>query len=139
MVTPLRQDLLHSQDRRKELLTRELPPAPSSVGGKANLPAYYFHLVVYREQDKTRLSRRYSQFRWLHHQVQSDPPKYTNSSPIYGEAASPLRFPQPPLIQFQNDNFAQNRMDLLAAYLSDMLSRPGYARHPAVLAFLDIK
>ena len=51
----------------------------------------------------------------------------------------PLRLPPGTCWPFQSEELAANRVQLLSSFLDDMLSRPGYASHPAVLAFLEIQ
>ncbi len=40
--------------------------------------------------------------------------------------------------QWQNEDFAQNRLEALSEFMVDLLERPGYATHPAVVSFFDL-
>jgi PX domain len=105
-------------------------PAIDGMSG----PAYYYIVVVYREHTKRPLFRRYSHFKWLLEQLSAHPPAEV-------QPPDPKRIHLPPgtcPFQWQNDTFAQNRMEELEEFLSDVLARPGYASHPAVAAFLEL-
>lgn len=105
------------------------------IGGNDGLPAYYYEIVVYREHNKNSIFRRYSQFKWLHEQLTAIP--QTGEHGIIH--ATPLKFPPGTcLFHKQDDSFAQNRLEQLAEYLDETLSRPVYAKHPAVVAFLEL-
>lgn len=106
---------------------------PASIGGKTNFPAWYYRVVVYREHGKEEHLRRYSHFQWLYEQLIANP-----SSDEQLSGLNEITFPGSCPMTIQNDAFAQGRMEVLADFLNDVLSRPGYASHPAVLTFLDI-
>jgi hypothetical protein len=123
----------------KQLIKEGRPPTPASVDGKENLPAYYFTFSVYRAHEKKNIQRRYSQFRWLYQELISNPPITTTAQDHnIRSPESPIRLPSAPLFQWQDEKFAQRRLEQLAHFLEDMLGRPGYANHPAVLAFLEL-
>ena len=118
--------------------TDGLPSVPSSIKGRDHLPAYYYTVNVQREHNQTSLLRRYSHFYWLYQQLKSDPPVDPSSGRHVSEG--PIRMP-PGICQcFQgpSDRFAQNRMEQLDRFLEDVLKRPGYANHPAVITFLEL-
>jgi len=112
----------------KELLV--VAPPAGLGGGKSNHPAVYFRIEVFSEHRKHICLRRYSQFKWLHEQLKK--------SPISSQ--EPLSLPpgQCPWQYPTNDDFLQIRLDALREYLSDVLARPGYARHDAIRLFLEL-
>jgi hypothetical protein len=120
----------------KQLLS-EPPEGHPDLGGKATFPAYYYNVVIFQEHNKKSLQRRYSEFKWLYDQVSKSPPPTTAEE---APNAEPIRMPPGtcPLFQWQNEAFAQNRCEALSEFLSDLLERPGYAAHPAVVRFLDL-
>jgi hypothetical protein len=124
----------------KSLINLQQPPTPSSIGGRKELPAYYYTVTVFREHSKTPLLRRYSQFSWLSQQLMSNPP-VTDPHRQVGTTTSRIRLPPGTClwVQGQDDEFAQNRMEQLGEFLDEVLRRPGYANHPAVLAFLELR
>ena len=111
------------------------PPGVMAVG-HAHHPAFYYKVVLHRGQEKHELWRRFSQFQWLHHQVTALPPPPVDGAP---PPVDPIRLPPGTCWPFQSDELATKRVDLLSSFLDDMLSRPGYASHGAVLTFLGIK
>jgi hypothetical protein len=117
----------------KQLLS-EPPEGHQDLGGKANFPAYYYDVIVFREHTKKSLQRRYSDFKWLYDQVSKYPPTDEQAP-----NAEPIRMPPGTCpFQRQNDAFAQNRLEALFEFMGDLLGRPGYASHPAVVRFLDL-
>jgi PX domain len=131
----------------------ELPPSSSSAGtvlvpGKTNVPAYYYKVVVYREHKRKTLLRRYSQFKWLYSQLLAHPPvppavvsKNNNNQQQQYDDTNPIRLSSSagcPFQWWQDDAFAAHRLEDLTEFLSATLGRPGYARHPAVVAFLEL-
>jgi hypothetical protein len=111
------------------------PSVPLTIRGKSNLPAYYYILGVYREHEKKTIARRYSHFRWLYEQIRLFPPMDAQDP-----QAAPIHMPPGSCpFQWQNEAFAKNRQEELAEFLDDVLQRPGYASHPAVLAFLELE
>jgi len=115
------------------------PPLPSlgrrdELGGKPSFPAYYYDVVIYREHSRMALQRRYSEFKWLYDQICKSPPADEQDP-----NAEPIRMPPGTCpFQWQNDEFAQNRLEQLSELLEDALRRPGYANHPAVIQFLNL-
>ena len=97
---------------------------------------FYYKVVVNRGQEQQELWRRFSQFQWLYRTVKASPPPPVDGAPPETE---PLRLPPGTCWPFQSEELAANRVQLLSSFLDDMLSRPGYASHPAVLAFLEIQ
>lgn len=120
------------------------------IPGKSIFPAYYYKVVVYRKHKRKTVLRRYSQFRWLCRQLLAHPasppdkPSYNNinnDAPL--AMARPIRLPTSSsgCCDFswrQDDVFATNRMENLNDFLNGVLIRPGYAMHPAVVAFLEL-
>ncbi len=121
-----------SQLNGKEILD-EPPTIPIGLGGKSNHPAVYFRIEVFCEQKKHICLRRYSQFKWLHEQLKSSPPRAANQEE-HDLSMPPGSCPW----QVQNEEFLQVRLEALRDYLSDVLARPGYARHPAMRFFLEL-
>jgi len=143
------------EGKQKITSESELPSANETssnnailIGGKTNLPAYYYQVIVYREHEKRTLLRRYSQFKWLYEQLVADPPPLPASMSDEDQVAAVAamaakgRISMPPgtcsLFQRQDDAFAQNRVEQLDSFLQDVLGRPGYASHPACRAFLEL-
>lgn len=102
--------------------------AKASVGGKTNFPAYYYKVEIFCGHESRIVLRRYSQFKWLFHQL-------TNSITQHDE---PLLLPPASWCQPQNDQFAQNRLELLRDFLRNALLRRGVAKHVAVAKFLEL-
>ena len=109
------------------------PPNAIAVG-HTHHPAFYYKVVLHRGQAKQEMWRRFSQFQWLFHQVKASPPPPVDGAP----PLDPLRLPPGTCWPFQSPELATQRVDLLSACLDDLLSRPGYASHPAVLTFLEL-
>lgn len=105
------------------------------IEGRSSFPAHYFEISVYRGHETKRVWRRYSQFKWLYGIL-------VNEKPISEviETSKPLSFPPGscPFFQDHSESFLQNRMNELEEFLTDALSRPGYASHPAVIRFLSL-
>lgn len=103
------------------------------IGGKTNVPAYYFRLDIFCGQVKHCVYRRYSHFLWLYQQL--PPPKTERGAP----KNSIIMPPGTCFCQLQDDRFAQNRMEQLREFLlEDILPRPEYASHPSVVTFLEL-
>lgn len=102
--------------------------ANPSIGGKNNFPAYYFNVKIFCGHESRVVQRRYSQFKWLHEQLQRS----------ISHEGEPLMLPPGSWCQPQNDDFAQNRSELLKDYLRDALVRKGVAKHDAVVRFLEL-
>lgn len=117
---------------------RSSPPPSSAdapvIPSKSSFPAYFYKVVVYRGHDKTVLLRRYSQFKWLYHQLLAHPPP----PPVTGATSLPNLPPGTCPWDAQDDAFASCRQDELADFLTSMLELPGYAQHDAVVAFLEL-
>lgn len=110
------------------VLMSSAPSSSSFVGGKSNFPAYYFKVDVFCARKTRSVCRRYSQFQWLYKRL----PRIDDN----GELP-----PLPPgtcFCQPQNETFAQNRLEQLREFLRDILQRPGYSSHPAVITFLEL-
>jgi hypothetical protein len=117
----------------KQLLN-EPPERHQDLGGKTSSPAYYYDVVVFRERAQKMVHRRYSEFKWLYDQVSKYPPTDEQAP-----NAEPIRMPPGTCpFQWQNEDFAQNRLEALSEFMGDLLERPGYATHPAVVSFLDL-
>lgn len=105
-----------------------------TIGGHGHHPAFYYKVVVYRSNQTKVLWRRFSQFVWLYRQVKAKlPPPLPDAPP-----AQALRLPPGTCWPFQSEGLAQERVELLSAFLDDLLGRPGYASHPAVVTFLEL-
>jgi hypothetical protein len=124
----------------KEL--RSSPPdgfaAAGAPPGKDRHPAYYYLITVFREKEKKVIYRRYSQFRWLYDQIVNyKPPEPT---PGGMPELEPIVIP-PKTCPWQkiDDVFAQNRLEELRDFMTNILIRPGIASHPAVLQFLELR
>ena len=109
------------------------------VKGHSHHPAFYYKVVLHRGTSSQEMWRRFSQFVWLYRQVQASPPPPPTR--IEGvPPQDPLRLPPGTCWwPFQSEDLATKRVELLSGFLDDMLSRPGYASHPAVLTFLEIQ
>lgn len=121
-----------------EKIANQLPEGINNLGGKQSLPAYYYKITVFREHSKTVILRRFSQFRKLYKDLRSNPPLIAKS----GDKGKPIRFPASAcsvVVCMQEDQLAENRQELLAEFLEDILRRPGYASHPSVLHFLGLE
>lgn len=121
----------------KELLS-ECPASTFTPPGRNNHPAYYYLITVFRAKEKKIVPRRYSHFRWLYDQIVDY--KYAPRHPdIELPALQPMVMPPKTCPwQQQDDDFAQNRLEQLQEFLTDALTRPGIANHPAVKQFLDL-
>lgn len=119
------------------LVTNNRPSIPREIQGKTSLPAYYYSIAVYREHEKRIVLRRYSHFRWLYQQILSRPPAIQSH---HSTLKKPIQLPfgTCPLFQWQDDNFAATRQELLSQFMEDILGRPGYANHAAVKTFLEL-
>jgi len=126
---------------------------PDEMGGRTNLPAVYYKVVVSRQHGKTVLYRRYSQFVWLYQQLRQVP--LTAGGP--NDPLDPISMPPAnnlqclPLLSWLSQwlpsqsgissegTFAQRRMEQLDNFLESVLSRgPQYSSHSAVRTFLEI-
>jgi hypothetical protein len=118
----------------KQLLS-EPPEGHKNIGGgETNKNAWYYDVVVFREHAKTTVQRRYSEFKWLYDQVLKNPPMDEQAP-----NASSIRMPPGTCpFQWQSEAFAQNRSEELSEFMGDLLGRPGYAAHPAVVTFLEL-
>lgn len=115
----------------------ELPSVPATLQGKERLPAWYYQVQVRREHQSRTLLRRYSHFATWLEQLSAQPPPMTEETATAN--VGPLRLPPGTCPwQWQDEAFAQNRMEQLQAFVEDVLGRPGYASHPATLAFFEL-
>jgi hypothetical protein len=116
-------------------ILQQSPMLPDGLyGGKSNFPATYFRIEVFCEQKSHICMRRYSQFKWLHSELMSSPPKAAHQEE-HQLSLPPGTCPW----QGQDEEFLQCRLEALREYLSDVLARPGYARHPAIRVFLELE
>ena len=108
------------------------------IGGKTNVPAYYYRLDIYCGHKKHSIFRRYSQFLWLHQQLPS--PKVGRGGGSSNDNDAKIVMPPTTCFcQLQDDRFAQNRMEQLREFLlEDILPRQEYASHPSVVTFLEL-
>ncbi len=102
--------------------------ANRSIGGKKNMPAYYYNVKISCGHESRIVPRRYSQFKWLYEQLRRSIP----------HSDEPLMFPRGTWCQPQNEEFAQHRLELLLDFLRDALVRRGVAKHEAVVRFLEL-
>jgi hypothetical protein len=110
----------------------EAPPMDPMITGKTNHPAYYFQIDVFCEYTTRPVFRRYSHFKWLFHQLCGSPPSQERGEePLIMPPGSCFFMPQ-------DEKFAENRMEQLREFMRDLLQRPGYATHPAVIVFLEL-
>jgi hypothetical protein len=111
---------------------REAPRMDPRITGKTNHPAYYYRVDVFCAHNTCSVFRRYSHFKWLFHQLCASPPSQ-------GRWEEPLIMPpgscffMPP-----DEKFAENRAEQLHEFMRDLLQRPGYSMHPAVVLFLEL-
>ena len=105
--------------------------------GKHQHPAYYYRIDVFRERHQHSVVRRFSQFRWLYDQIAGYSPPQTQEEGM--PPLDPIVFP-PKTCPWhtQDEEFAQNRLEGLREFLTDVLRRPGIASHPAVRQFLKL-
>jgi len=82
--------------------------------------------------------RRFSQFQWLYHQVKKNPPPPPDANAAEHQPEEPLHLPLGTCWPFQSEQLGEKRVELLNSFLDDMLSRPGYASHRAVVTFLEL-
>jgi len=114
----------------------ECPSSDIDIDCRGNIPAYYYQVAIYRGPMTYTLWRRYTHFKWLYQKLQSTPPKEPQNP-----EAEPFRLPPGtpcPFFQRQDDDFADNRKHELEEFLWDVVQRPGYANHPAVVTFLQL-
>jgi len=112
----------------------EAPPHDSDIGGRTKLPAYYYEIEICPGSgDAQQVLRRYSEFEWLYHKLQSSPPPNGSSEALDSFPTLP---PKTSFCQTQSDEFRFDRQIELLEFLDDALTRPGYAQHPAVKQFL---
>jgi hypothetical protein len=109
---------------------------PSDIGGNTHHPCFYYKVVVRRARTTQTLWRRFSHFQWLYHKVQAAPPPTTSEDDPAVNV--PVKFPPGTCWPFQSEKLGERRVELLTTFLDDMLSRQGYASHPAVVTFLEL-
>mmetsp|Transcript_24760 Transcript_24760/g.37107 ORF Transcript_24760/g.37107 Transcript_24760/m.37107 type:complete len:283 (-) Transcript_24760:43-891(-) len=132
-------------------VTRALHPELRRIARHRPHPAcYYVVKILYGHNEKIVL-RRYAQFRWLYDQVTRFPPEFGalsaeyhhySATEAYNDAdAEKLMFPPKmwPWFWLRGDDHEEARQKDLCAFLTDMLSRPGYAFHPSLIAFLELQ
>lgn len=134
--------------RRSGGSTDPLPTTiPSAIHGKTNLPAYYYHITIQQQHQTRVVLRRYSHFKWWYEQVRDlnthRPPPTTSgsaataSSSVLWSAESSGELPPAYHFHWQTATFAKLRQEQLSQFVNNLLSRPGYANHPATLIFLE--
>ena len=109
-----------------ELLS-SAPPIGPSVGGKSNLPAYYYRIDVFCGHATRAVFRRYSNFLWLYKQLSRDIRRESLVMPPGTCYCLP-----------QDEIFARNRLEQLREFLRDVLEMPGCASHPSMIDFLEL-
>ena len=110
---------------------------PETMQGRNHYPAYYYEIVIHRGRERSSVWRRFSHFKWLNLQLKASPPAQSQPSDAHAPAIS---FPSGTcFFQKQDDHFAQDRLLMLQDWLNDVLTRPGYASHPAVVEFLELR
>lgn len=114
--------------------------AASGIGGHSHHPAFYYKVILNRSQTTKEMWRRFSQFQWLYRQVNASPPVLADANAAEHQAqAEPLKLPPGTCWwPVQSPQLAAKRVELLGEFLDNLLSRPGYASHPAVVAFLEL-
>lgn len=116
-----------------------MPSSDKRIGGHSHHPAYYYKVILNRSHATQQVWRRFSQFRWLLQQVKASPPVLRDvNAAEYHQGQEPITLPPGTCWPFQTDELAEKRVGLLGEFLDNLLSRPGYATHPAVLAFLEL-
>lgn len=125
------------------------PPPSHSIDnnqlfrGKGSFPAVYFNVKVRCAHQEHICPRRYSQFRQLYDAICAVPPEEQHATQNHHKQSThkeeALRIP-PKTCFFQSidDDFLDVRQEELYNFLAALLSRPGYVKHPAVIAFLDL-
>mmetsp|Transcript_7592 Transcript_7592/g.9088 ORF Transcript_7592/g.9088 Transcript_7592/m.9088 type:complete len:156 (-) Transcript_7592:285-752(-) len=110
------------------------------IGGRTHHPAVYYEVKVLRANETFTMYRRYSNFRWLYDQITKFPPATENKqSGKHAIDDTPIQLPPGTcLLQPQDEEFIQQRMEDLAEFVNDMLERPGYACHPSVSKFFQL-
>ena len=109
---------------------------------KTKLPAYCYAIEVCAggsnsSDAQLKAHRRYSDFVWLHHALQSNPPISAEAEVFDNEMIPMLMLPPKTFFwKKQTDEFRCERQIQLYEFLDDVLSRPGYATHPAMISFL---
>ena len=99
------------------------------------------------------LHRRYSHFRWLYSRAVAAPPPPPPSDPHELEAERKKRgalripprtmtvIPCMPCVGgdgWRDEDLVERREEELGGFVGDLLTRRGYADHPAVVAFLEL-
>lgn len=112
----------------------------SSVPGKNNHPAYYYKIEVSMGHQRKIVHRRYSQFCWLHNQL--DPLFAATNDRLSVNATQydlpPVMPPGSCFCHLQDEKFAKNRMEQLQEFLEDALQRPNVASNESVALFLEL-
>lgn len=111
---------------------------PSDVGGNSHHPCFYYKVVLRRARTTKAIWRRFSHFQWLYHKVRVAPPTSVNRDNDPASNVPPITLPPGTCWPFQSEKLGEKRVELLTAFLDDMLSREGYASHPAVVTFLEL-
>ena len=136
-------------------------PNTMTVGGRNTFPACYYDIQILFGHSKHVLYRRYSQFVWLYNTLTSNPPE-SSPQPTTADAGTHSRShtalmahettgSKGPLIPIKTtisdcirppcrskEKIEEHRQVKLFEFLDDLLCRPGYVDHPAVVAFLEL-
>ncbi len=118
-----------------------LLPENLTKGENEKFPAVYYNIKVQCGRKEHLCPRRYSQFRKLYNDINANPPPLPNqvSSSKIIRPEKPIKIP-PKTCCFQtiDDEFLDVRQEELYWFLTTLLIRPGYADHPAMIAFLEL-
>ena len=116
-----------------------LPNVREGIGGKTNTPAVYYEVAVFCEHRKITFLRRYSNFKWLYTQLKASPPPPLEVEDELYRESPPLSMPPGTcFFHSQDDAFVAKRKEQLYDLVDDVLSRPGYPKHPAVILFFAL-
>lgn len=126
---------------------KESPDRGISKFGHTNFPATYYSVHVYNGNSEKVYPRRFSQFKWLYDNITANPPLSTEkiSKSISGRTplnegsscnVNPIEMPPKGIFCFKPDE--EERQEDLKRFIEDLLVRPGYAAHPAVIKFFEL-
>lgn len=132
--------------------SHSLHPELRRIETKRSHPACYYVVKILYGHTEQIVLRRYAQFRWLYDKVTHFPPhQYSNHGVDHVEAyndsstmeGKKLTFPPRRIWPWswwpRDEALEKERQNELCTFLTDMLSRPGYASHPSLIAFLELK
>ena len=126
-----------------------------TIGGRNTFPACYYEIQVLSGHSKYVVRRRFSQFVWLYNTLVRNPPKRAHlmdtasrrihATPGLGAVGSkraliPVTATLGDCIHpcRSNEKIEEQRQWKLFDFIDDVLCRPGYANHPAIVAFLEL-